>query len=120
MNFEEAWYVHPEGKSGGLTLWWHEDVFVDVLSSSKNIIHTKVSSLTHCLPEYISFVYGPPVEADRTQVWTQLRHIASTMSGTWMCVGDFNELLSQNDKWGGNPHVLRRIINFQLVVSDYE
>ena len=30
MMFEEAWYVNPVGKSGGLALWWKEEVGVVV------------------------------------------------------------------------------------------
>lgn len=31
----------------------------------------------------------------------------------WFCVGDFNDFLSISEKSGGNPCVMRRILNFQ-------
>ncbi|XP_028754420.1 uncharacterized protein LOC114713907 [Neltuma alba] len=34
--------------------------------------------------------------------------------------GDFNDLLSQQEKQGGNLHTIRRVLNFQQFVSDYE
>ena len=101
MEFEESWYVSPMGKSGGLALWWKEDLTVNILSSSKNVIHTKLECVTASMPSYVSFIYGPPVEEERLRVWDQLRAIASTMQGSWLCVGDFNDLLSQNEKLGG-------------------
>lgn len=58
--------------------------------------------------------------ADRMLVWDQVRTIASLMNESWLCIGDFNDLLSQGDKLGGNPHVIRRVLNFQLFVSDRE
>lgn len=120
LKFDEAWYVPPERRASGLALWWTGEVIVNIINSSKNLIHTKVESANHKLPEYISFVYGPPIEKDRMPLWNRLRGIASNMSGTWLCVGDFNELLSQSEKLGGNPYVLRRVVNFQSFVSDCE
>ena len=64
MEFEESWYVSPMGKSGGLALWWKEDLTVNILSSSKNVIHTKLECVTASMPSYVSFIYGPPVEED--------------------------------------------------------
>lgn len=120
FGFDEGWYVNPIGKSGGLALWWTNEVKVNIISSSKNIIHTKIESLAVSLPAYITFLYGPPVEQERNGIWDKLRAIARYMSEPWLCIGDFNEILSQSEKWGGNPHTLRRVINFQLLVSDCE
>lgn len=116
VNYEEAWYVEPEGKLGGLTLWWHDNIRVNVISSSRNLIHTLVETDDQCL--YISFIYGPPIEGDRMRVWNQIRTIATSMVDSWLCVGDFNDLISQSEKMGGNPRIFRRILNFQSFVSD--
>lgn len=112
LQFDEAWYVVPIGKSGGLALWWKKEVAINIISSSKNIIHTKVESNNPTFPAFITFVYGPPVECERMLIWNQLRRIAQGMSSSWLYVGDFNELLSQQEKLGGNPHAFRRILNF--------
>ena len=120
LNFEEAWYVDPIGLGGVLALWWKENVVVNIISSSRNVIHTKIDSVSPNFPDYITFIYGPPIENERMLIWDQLRRMASSIVGSWLCVGDFNDLLSQGEKMGGNPHVLRRILNFQLLVSDCE
>lgn len=91
---------------------------VSILSSSKNVIHTKLDSTTTEWPEYVTFIYGPPTESERRVVWNQVRDIAGHMTGTWLCIGDFNDLLSQEDKMRGNPHTLRRILSFQSFVTD--
>ena len=97
MNFDEAWYVSPAGKSGGLALWWKHEVSISIISSSKNIIRTKVESSIHSFPSYITFIYGPPVDNEKMLVWNQIRGIAQYMSSSWLCVGDFNEIMSQEE-----------------------
>lgn len=93
-------------------MWWTHEVVVNIISSSKNIIHTKIDSLNVAMPEYATFIYGPLVKHDRLAIWNKLSDLANHMTGSWLCIGDFNELLSQSEKWGGNPHTLRRVLNF--------
>lgn len=119
-GFDEAWYVPPVGKSGGLALWWMEDIGVNIINSSKNVINTRIVSSHDQFPAYITFICGPPVEGKRMKVLDQVRLLVRGMAETWLYVGDFNDLLFQNDKQGGNPHVIRRVLNFQGFVSDCE
>ncbi|KAK4279407.1 hypothetical protein QN277_011193 [Acacia crassicarpa] len=111
-GFNHDLYVEPRGLSGGLAVWWSANISLTVLYKSRNIIHVVVDSISSDLPNYISFVYGPPKEGDRRIVWNILRSLASSVSGSWLAVGDFNDLISQNEKEGGNPRSMRKILNF--------
>ena len=117
-GFDEEWLVDPIGIGGGLALWWCEDVTVNILFSSTNIIHTKISALNFETPSYVTFVYGPPKERERILCWNEIRRIAYGINDSWMCVGDFNDLLRQDEKLGGNPRSMRKILNFQKFVAD--
>ncbi|XP_024006491.1 uncharacterized protein LOC112083001 [Eutrema salsugineum] len=64
--------VPPLGRSGGLAVFWNDDV--------------KVSSL---------------YEDYRHELWERLERISTTRNGPWMLVGDFNEILSNEEKIGG-------------------
>lgn len=37
----------------------------------------------------------------------------------WVCIDDFNELLSSDEKWGGFDHQNYLIQNFQNALMDY-
>ena len=42
MRYENRYYVNPEGLSGGLALWWNNEVEVKVMEAIKNCIDTLV------------------------------------------------------------------------------
>ncbi|KAK4282358.1 hypothetical protein QN277_013745 [Acacia crassicarpa] len=95
-GFEEEWVVNPVGRSGGLALWWSEVITVNILFSSPNIIHTSVMSATLSTPSYITFIYGPMDEEERRLCWQEVRKISDHIRTSWLCLGDFNEILSQD------------------------
>ncbi|KAM0963307.1 hypothetical protein FF1_022437 [Malus domestica] len=37
------------GTTGGLSLWWNDNMEINVLSSSKNLIHTKMQERTRLI-----------------------------------------------------------------------
>ncbi|KAK4268822.1 hypothetical protein QN277_022056 [Acacia crassicarpa] len=119
-GFEEEWLVNPVGKSGGLALWWSDILTVNILFSSPNIIHTSVMSATLSTPSYITFIYGPPDEEERRLCWQEVRKISKNIATSWLCVGDFNEILAQDEKSGGLPRAWRKILNFRCFLADCE
>ncbi|KAF7802272.1 reverse transcriptase [Senna tora] len=71
-----GFYVDACGKSGGLAVWWKEELDLKVLFSSKNLIHIELSSDGET-PIFVSLVYGPPKEDERRIVWDRLRVFGS-------------------------------------------
>ncbi|KAK4253792.1 hypothetical protein QN277_010422 [Acacia crassicarpa] len=116
-GFQEEWLVDPVGRSGGLAIWWAESVKVEILFSSVNIIHTRVSSSVVDTPEFISFIYGPPIEEDRKLCWQEVTRISRNVNGSWLCMGDFNDILSQSEKMGGDLRAWRKILNFRSFIA---
>ena len=93
-NFTNEWLVTPTGLSGGLALWWNDDLIVNILSSTTNVIHTSVSGSNFEVPNYLTFVYGPTDEGDRLICWDYITNIANHINQSWMCIGDFNDIAS--------------------------
>ncbi|KAK4260674.1 hypothetical protein QN277_003758 [Acacia crassicarpa] len=117
-GFSRDLYVEPRGLAGGLALWWHNSISLTVLYKSKNVIHVLMESKCLQTPKLISFVYGPPKEGERRLVWNLMRNLVASVRDSWLLVGDFNDLLSQAEKEGGNPRSMRKILNFQSLLSD--
>ena len=76
-GFNEEWLVDPVGLSGGLTIWWVDTIQVNILFSSSNILHTRIDSGDLASPSYITFIYGPPNEEERSLCWQEVRRIGS-------------------------------------------
>ncbi|KAF7154187.1 hypothetical protein RHSIM_Rhsim01G0110800 [Rhododendron simsii] len=111
-------YVEPEGLAGGLALWWNNDVSVDVEVANKNVMHTVISSLVDSRCWVSTFVYGSPTHAGKELVWNMIRGIACSENIPWMCIGDFNQVLSVEDKRGGNIPNMGRIRVFQEMLEE--
>ncbi|KAG5537913.1 hypothetical protein RHGRI_025114 [Rhododendron griersonianum] len=101
LGFDSGVYVYPEGLSGGLALWWMKEVEIDVDIASKNFIHAVISEKASSSVWAATFIYGCPTRSGRVQVWDSIREIAYSERLPWLCMGDFNQVLSVEDKLGG-------------------
>lgn len=100
MGFDFGSYVEPEGLSGGLALWWVNELKVDVECASKNAIHTVITEKGSNSRWAASFIYGCPSRHGREKVWDDIRDWAHIIGLPWLCMGDFNQVMSIEDKGG--------------------
>ena len=108
--------VEPEGLSGGLALLWKDSYQVEVLSSDKRIIDLKVSIGSTSF--FLSCVYVDPVRARRREVWDRLTQIGLLRDEAWLLAGDFNELLSNDEKSGGAVREESTLWDFRDMVQN--
>ena len=99
LGYDKVFTVEPEGLSGGLAVMWKDSYQVVVLSSDKRIIDLRISIGSTSF--FLTLVYGDPVKARRREVWDRLTQIGLGRDDAWMLAGDFNELLSNDEKSGG-------------------
>lgn len=99
--------VAPIGFAGGLSLWWTEDVEMEVISQSKNVIDT-IFSLNGNTPCRCTWFYGPPEAAEMNYFWRKFRSMDWKDGTPWLCGGDFNDFLWSNEKDGGRVCTVAR------------
>ena len=51
-------------------------------------------------PWRLTCIYGEAKVAERFKTWDMLKFIRSSSYLPWMCIGDFNEVLHQNEHEG--------------------
>ncbi|OMO87944.1 reverse transcriptase [Corchorus capsularis] len=117
IGFANGICVEPEGLSGGLCLWWKDDVDVKVLKISKNLIHVRVRNKEK-LSWFLTCIYAPPVLENRLEFWNVIREVAASVSGAWIIGGDFNEVMTSDEKERGLPLENRRVLPFHDVIFD--
>lgn len=49
----------------------------------------------------ITWVYGHTVWEKWVKVWNEIRQMGSIVRGSWMCIGDFNNISYSYEKEGG-------------------
>ena len=64
--------------------------------------------------------YGHPEPAQRHYAWTLLRRLRGMSSFPWMIVGDFNQILSVSEKFGGSQHSQPLMEGFCDALDDCE
>ena len=98
------------GFAGGIWMLWRLDlVHVDVLATTEQEIHAFIRVRSQSFSWLISAIYVNPRFEERCILWNNLRILANMHDLPWALMGDFNEVLSAEEKYGGNPICQRRV-----------
>ena len=62
----------------------------------------------------ISAIYASSRLAERHILWNNLKTVAQLHNLPWLMLGDFNEVLCGQDKFGGNQVNLNRALEFKV------
>ena len=85
--------VDRNGNSGGLALYWHESLMVNVVFSNQRCIDAHVKLGTDEDTWCLTCVYGEPRVEDRHNMWSLLNNMSAQSDMSWLVVGDFNECM---------------------------
>ena len=90
-----------------------EEAVVTRLAVTEQVIHATVKVCHSNLNWFISAIYASPRLAERRLMWSNLIEIAKLHNHPWLMLGDFIEVLSGEEKFGGNPINLNRALEFK-------
>ena len=113
----DSWFlVEPVGFAGGiLILWDPARVSLHVINSNAQGVHALVEVNTNNF--FLSTIYANTKFRIRKNLWNDLIDVAHNIDMPWLVIGDFNEVLSQNEKWGGNAVKPHRIAMFSSTMD---
>ena len=120
MRYENRYYVNPEGLSGGLALWWNNEVEVKVIEAIKNCIDTLVEMEDKKGRSRVCWIYASTDFDERRNQWDYIKKSVEIFDIPWLCIGDFNEIKENGEKKWGRIRGKRRINNFQEFINDCE
>jgi endonuclease/exonuclease/phosphatase family metal-dependent hydrolase len=83
---------------------WRDTIDCRVMNYSRNFINLIVKEREEEEDWRLTCYYGYPERERRRQAWDLLRELRDMSDLPWCVIGDFNDLLSQEDKRGLNPH----------------
>ena len=114
LPFDGAIHTDTIGYAGGLWLLWKsEEVEVTQLAKTEQEIHVVIKVIASDLYWILTCIYASPRFIERKLLWGNLANVASLHNLPWVMLGDFNELLSNVDKSGGNPVNMSRALLFK-------
>ena len=100
--------------AGGLwILWRSEDADVKLLSATEQEKHAIVKVCASNLSWLFTAIYASPHLAKRRILWSNIEKVGQLHNLPWLMIGDFNEVLGGEDKFGGNQINLNRALEFK-------
>ncbi|XP_062113923.1 uncharacterized protein LOC133824924 [Humulus lupulus] len=97
FSTNNAWH-----KGGQIMLSWNPRMFiVNILKCTSQLMHLDVISLASKEQFLVTYVYAMNEENGRAILWTDLKDIADKVNGPWLILGDFNDILSFEERISG-------------------
>lgn len=114
LGFDCGIFVDRVGRSGGLAFLWRKSVDVTLRSFSFNHIDVTIESDGSAPCWRFTGFYGEPATSKRHIEWNLLRKLGDQTRLPWCCMGDFDEILSFNEKEGGANRPSAQITGFKM------
>ena len=108
--------VPKVGRSGGLVLYWRFMINLTIEGSDKIFIDAIIDKGLESEWCLIGF-YGESKTARRYEAWDKLRRLNSNLERPWLCCGDFNEIVRQDEKLGGATQSHNQMQQFRDVID---
>ncbi|KAK6124264.1 hypothetical protein DH2020_042016 [Rehmannia glutinosa] len=116
LGFNYGVFADSVGRSGGLALFWKDEVDVSVKYINRFFIDSIITSNGRAW-RFTGF-YGNPDRSLRVLSWALLRRLKSLFSLPWLIGGDFNEIMFASEKLGGAAIIDANISLFCEAVDD--
>ncbi|CAL1356334.1 unnamed protein product [Linum trigynum] len=118
MGFDTNRRVEARGFAGGIWVLWNSwELGLHVEVTTDQILHMSFKLPTGDVG-FLSAVYGSPAMATRRSLWEDIRRLNMQIDTPWILLGDFNALLSPEDKHGGAKFNASSSREFRRCVED--
>ncbi|XP_075675171.1 uncharacterized protein LOC142644440 [Castanea sativa] len=109
--------VPSDGKSGGLAMLWKKDVKLEIMGYSKNHIDAIITESSSGFKWRITGFYGHPEAHLKHESWKLLENLNGRYNLSWICFGDFNEVVSMDEKLGGVIRSQQQMDGFRNAIN---
>ena len=98
LKFDHFVVVEAKGKAGALCMLWKQGISVSKVTFEENLIAFKI---LYAIYEWL-FVgfYSPLYYSKKKKAWESLIGLLESFQGPWVCIGDFNYTLNEDEKKG--------------------
>ncbi|XP_041009372.1 uncharacterized protein LOC121253428 [Juglans microcarpa x Juglans regia] len=117
VRSEGCFVVDPEGRKGGLMLLWDQSVELEILNYSNRHINAWVTNEEGNERWLLTGFYGQPETSLREEAWKLLASLRLNDGVGWCVVGDFNEILTHDEKVGGKQRQEKQMNMFRNVLE---
>lgn len=95
----DCFVVPAEVRSGGLWVMWMDDIKLDIIYSSQNVVLASVVNTSANFNFLLVCIYGDPHHRKNKDIWKLVEEFVSSSPGKPVyCMGDFNDILDPLEK----------------------
>ena len=105
--------VDHHGYGGGLALLWDASVSLSIQNYSNHHIDAEVTQEDGVCWRITGF-YGHSEVAFRLNTWALPHQLHGLSTKPWLVLGDFNEMMALDEKWGREDWPLRQMVTFVM------
>ena len=116
-GFSNGLCLSSNGNSGGIGLWWNE-LDVSVISFSSHHVLAVILNDQKNPSWYAVGIYGWPETGNKFLTWQLMKQLRQQCNLPLMFFGDFNEIVSLEEKEGGVPRSERLMDAFREAIDD--
>lgn len=96
---------------------WAREIDLEIRSYSPNHIDAVINDAERNFKWRLTGFYGQPETHRRYESWHLLAFLNNQLHLPWLCLGDFNEILSNSEKQGGAIRSQQQMDGFRKVVD---
>lgn len=102
FNYENSAKVNSNGASGGIYALWNNNLSVQTISQNPQELYLFVKVNHSSFPPFsLVDIYSKPYPHEKCILWTNIKNFLLNNPRPNLVVGDFNDILSPNEKSEG-------------------
>ena len=109
LGYTQGLEVSSNGQSRGLALLWKSETMVVVQGFSRWHINAHITCNKTGTKWRMTGFYGHPVTSKREETWSILESLDHANQLPWLCIGDYNEIVSQSEKFRGQLQPVKQL-----------
>ncbi|KAG6664002.1 hypothetical protein CIPAW_02G061300 [Carya illinoinensis] len=118
LQLDNSFVIDCKGIRGGLAFLWRDDVEAEVMSYTNNHISLLIKGGYERKDWIFTSFYGNLITVKRRESWKLLKALKPQGSIGCLCVGNFNEVLSNGEKCGGAVRPFTHIKTFRGAIEE--
>ncbi|KAM1984488.1 hypothetical protein TB1_011837 [Malus domestica] len=121
MGMEYMHAVEPCGIGGGMCLFWRDVSHVSLMKYADFVIEVKIwDSCKQCFWRLFAIYASTDAKKKEKKQWVALSGCLEKESDRCLLIGDFNDILSNDEKEGGNYRTVASLRDFRDFVARNE
>ncbi|WOG99649.1 hypothetical protein DCAR_0519003 [Daucus carota subsp. sativus] len=117
LCFVGCYAVDAVGHGGGVALLWKNEGGITIVNSCSNFIDFEVTHEQIGRWRYTGY-YRIPDRSKRREAWSMIKNLAADSMLPWCIIGDFNDLMTEDEKKGEQCHPRALLNGFSETIME--